>query len=558
MKKYTRKILLLIAAASLALCGGAFVACNEEAHSGDHVYSDWVEVTPAGCEVNGVKKQFCTIPGCGAELTEEIPALGHDWGVSKVTEAATCQHGGKRVKTCNRCGTDKTEDTDPLEHDWVPENVIKAATCEEGGKELQRCSMCRQTREEDTKPLEHDWGDPEIIKPANCEEDGVQRKVCKRADCGKDVTETIGKLGHQWMNTKVIKPATCEEAGEQEQACQRPGCPTKTQTVPIPALNHSWQNYYTVDVQATFDHAGSKSFHCNRCEKTTGQTEIPQLNLNTPIDYEFRTLRNNGELLIAPAVTLIIKDAETGEEVARSTPADLNGGVFVKPLLPKNYTVTVENAPEGYTCGTNFTVSPFDPYCNVYLTASVRQGTPSKYSKGSVMYDFTIPAGNNTAKTELKLSEILKTKRMVLLNFWFVNCGYCEQEFPDLQNVYMKYKNVAEVIALNVPQSLYGETGSMEEINGYLASNPSLTFQFAQNAVVGLAGYFGVYNFPTSVVIDAEGVVCEVLMGPQSSSEFERLFAKYTADDYLKTSAPAAERVSLCEAAILPEKRRTV
>ena len=239
----------------------------------------------------------------------------------------------------------------------------------------------------------------------------------------------------------------------------------------------------------------------------------------------------------------------------------LAAGVFTKELLPKNYTVTLENPPEGYSCPTSFTVTPFDPYCNVYLTASLREGTPSgKYKVGDVMYDFTVPAASSTTGSVLKLSDILKTKKMVLLNFWFVNCGYCEEEFPALQTAYTEYQDKVEVIAFNVPQASYQETGTMEEIKKYIQDTQSyrnpFTFPFAQNAPVGLAARF-VGSYPTSVVIDAEGVVCDIFEGARTTADFEKLFAKYTAEDYLKTSAPAAAAVEAAPAqvALLPDKR---
>lgn len=548
MKKYTRNLMLLIAALSVALCGGALAACGEE-HT-EHVFGEWTEVTPAGCEVNGTKKRVCTYSGCGYEETEEIPALGHSWGASKVTKSATCEEPGERTKTCSRCHKEEKTPTETLDHDWVTTSVIEAATCTEGGKEEQTCSMCGTTREAEVGALGHDWDDPEIVEAADCENDGLERKTCKR--CHIPAEEKVPALGHQWTNTRVIEPATCEQAGEQEQTCLRLNCPVKTRTVEIGALGHSWQSYYTVDRRPTFEAAGSKSYHCNRCEQRNGETEIPKLDINTPIAYEFRTLRNNGQLFVDPSVTIIVKD-ETGNQVAKSSRETLVGGVFTAELLPKTYTVTVENAPAGYTCGSDFTVTPFDPYCNVYLTASLREGTPTgQYREGDVMYDFTVPAENSTAG-EIKLSELLKTKRMVLLNFWFEGCTYCEQEFPGLQQVYIKYKDTAEVIGVNCPQS--GQSGSLNEITAY-ASRQRLTFPLVQNAALRLAAAFGVTGFPTSVVIDAEGAVCEILRFPCEPEEFEALFAKYTAEDYLAPKQAAAT-VS-APAAVLPEKRRAV
>lgn len=548
MKKHCLRTILLSLAA-LALLSAPLAGCFEEEHTA-HTFGAWEEVTAASCTENGVKKHVCTYPGCGYSETEDIPATGHVWGASKVTEPATCQHGGKRTKTCTRCQTTQTEDTDKIEHDWIPQKVITAASCNEGGKEEQMCSMCKETRTAETPALGHAWGDPEILQAATCEQDGEQSKRCTR--CQTQVTEVIPKYNHLWKNTATLAAATCETPGRQEQTCQRPTCGAK-QTVEIKPLGHSWQGYYTVDKQATFTEAGSKSYHCNRCDKHNGETEIPRLDANTPITYEFRTLRNNGQLLIDPSVVLIVTDKETGKEVARSTRDTLAGGVFITDLLPKEYTVTMQNLPAGYTAAAQYTVTPFDPYCNLYLTASPRTGQRTgRYSKGSVMYDFTVPAESTTVGVG-SLKQILSTKRMVLLNFWYVGCTYCEQEFPGLEQAYVKYGSDIEVLAVNNPQT--GQTGSMAEIRGY-GTEMGLTFPLVQNSALDLASPFGVASYPTSVVIDAEGVVCEILEGYTSQAEFEAIFAKYGAEDYLKPSAPEAENAaSPAKQYALPAKR---
>lgn len=549
MKKYTLKLLLISAAAALVLGGGVLAACGENADHTVHTFGEWETVTAVSCTEPGVKRHTCTYPGCGYSETEDIPALDHDWGPYKVTVAATCQHGGKRTKTCRRegCGEIYEDETARIEHDWVPVKISTEATCLEGGEEDQSCSMCHETRTVETKPLGHNWGAVEIETAASCTAPGTQKKICTR--CGETEEEEIPQLAHMWMNTGVSKAATCEAPGEQEQTCQRMGCGAK-QTVEIPALGHSWQGYYTVDRPATFEEEGSKSYHCNRCDQHNGETVIPRLDANTPIEYEFRTLRNNGELINDPSVVLIVKDKE-GKEVARSTGA-LNNGVFVKDLLPKEYTVSVENLPKGYSAAEEYSVTPFEPYCNVYFTASPISGTQTGlYRKGSVMYDFTVPEECTTVPVG-SLKEILETKKAVLLNFWYEGCVHCENEFPGLERAYTMYRDSVEVLGVNCPQA--GQSGTLSEIRTY-GKNQGLTFPLVQNSAVKLAAPFSVYSWPVSVLIDAEGVVCEILVGETSQEAFIALFEKYTSDDYLSASRQQSGTAVTATQYALPAKR---
>ena len=62
------------------------------------------------------------------------------------------------------------------------------------------------------------------------------------------------------------------------------------------------------------------------------------------------------------------------------------------------------------------------------------------------MRDFTVTTVDGE---ELTLSEILKEKQAVVLNFWYTGCGPCKNEFPLLQAAYEAYSDKIEVITMN-------------------------------------------------------------------------------------------------------------
>ena len=59
--------------------------------------------------------------------------------------------------------------------------------------------------------------------------------------------------------------------------------------------------------------------------------------------------------------------------------------------------------------------------------------------------DFTLPL---TDGSEAKLSELLQDKEVVVLNIFASWCGPCKEEFPGMENVYEKYKDKMEIIAV--------------------------------------------------------------------------------------------------------------
>ena len=48
-----------------------------------------------------------------------------------------------------------------------------------------------------------------------------------------------------------------------------------------------------------------------------------------------------------------------------------------------------------------------------------------------------------------QLAELLKTKKMVLINFWYTSCSWCVTEFPYMQESYDMYSEDVALIALD-------------------------------------------------------------------------------------------------------------
>ena len=66
----------------------------------DHTWDAGTITRTATCESSGVKTYVCT--DCGTTYTEEIPALGHDYG-EDVTVPATTEKNGERYHICKNC-----------------------------------------------------------------------------------------------------------------------------------------------------------------------------------------------------------------------------------------------------------------------------------------------------------------------------------------------------------------------------------------------------------------------------------------------------------------------
>jgi len=121
--------------------------------------------------------------------------------------------------------------------------------------------------------------------------------------------------------------------------------------------------------------------------------------------------------------------------------------------------------------------------------------------------DFLLP---RLGGEKIKLADTRRTKKAVLVNFWYAGCGPCRVEFPHLQKLYERLKGKGlEVIAIN-----RGDTDQQVQ-------KVILEGKFTFPVALGGSKYgdgsvyanFGVMAFPTNYLIDADGKVVWRAMG---------------------------------------------
>lgn len=525
-------------------------ACSE---SHTHTFGDWEEYKKATCTEAGENRRYCSV--CGEYESEPTAITDHTYGSWAVVKAPTCTVDGERQRKCENC-THFESEVIPAAHDWVLVKTNKAATCEEPGEGEYMCSVCENTKTDEIPNAGHTW-DVKRTKEPTCETPGEDTKTC--SVCKTVVTESVPAKGHLWRDESVAEPATCEGTGKMNQKCAN--CSSTRQT-DIRALGHAFSSEFTVDEGATFDAPGEKSRHCLRsnCNGRTEVTVIPKLEENTPIDYTFKLLLNNGTSVTFPDAVITVKDKQ-GNQVAQSdrNKGDIKNGTYTVSLLPREYTVSVSGLSKGYKAEDKYDVSYLDPLCKMWIGASpIQDERPSglRYSVGDVMYDFTL---ETVAKKTITLSEILQKKKLVVIDFFYVHCTFCDVQFPGVQAVYERYSDQIEVIGIDNPSANSDTAQSIQAYGGELG----LTLPLCLDTSLALHTNFGVRGYPFTVIIDQEGVVVYTHEGALTTvkSEVERVFEdlikNYLSDDYWKNPAkksnpaPTSKSISLPEA-ILP------
>ena len=215
---------------------------------------------------------------------------------------------------------------------------------------------------------------------------------------------------------------------------------------------------------------------------------------------------------------------------------DANGIVNFNLPASDNYAIAISGAPKGYDVQASYSFN--NGTAVITLNSSLitdEDISTAQLGVGDVMYDFTVTTSSGE---KITLSEVLKEKKMVMLNFWYTTCSWCMTEFPIMAEEYEKYKDEIEIIALD-PLDGAAAVQSFQQSN-------NLPFKVA-DCPASWSSVFGVTGYPTSVFIDQYGVICVVEAGAiTSNSPFISAFEHFTADDYQqKLCASVSELVEV-------------
>lgn len=160
--------------------------CEAQIWQAECIYDEGTVTKEPTCTENGIKEYVCTADDCACDTkyhTEEIPALGHDWGewTPSLTDST------KEERVCKR-DPSHTEERTAHEHSWS--NWVDDHTTE---THTRQCTLEGCTAKE-TEP--HNWDSGVQSGAASCTEGAKTTYTC--SDCGATKTETGEELGHDW------------------------------------------------------------------------------------------------------------------------------------------------------------------------------------------------------------------------------------------------------------------------------------------------------------------------------------------------------------------------
>lgn len=421
-----------------------------------------VQEAPGGTEPSGKPVQSDPTGNTGGADCQHAPE------VIRTTDS-TCMDPGSIVSACPLCGQEFTEVIPAKGHSFTDADCTQAKTCSVCGTtdgdalghnyvsgKCDRCGSEMPGYEEKPAGCTHEYNLTTQTAPT-CTSQGSFTYTCSK--CSDTYTETIAAKGHVYSDATCDAPKICRvcdsTAGE--------------------ALGHSY--------------ADGKCIRCGAVDPS-----VP-----TEVTYKVTVRSDKGALVEGVTVSVYTTDT-TPAAVSKTN----SKGVATMTLMSAaSYKIVLTDVPSDLSAKESYTFR--STTVNINLT-TISQITPTDHSKanykmGSIMGDFTLTDTDGNSYT---LSELLKEKELVILNFWFVSCSPCKAEFPYFEAAYKKYEDDVQLLTID-------HFDTEEQIKA-LRQQMGVTFPMIKENI-GFQQGFGITAYPTTVFIDSSGKILKIKVG---------------------------------------------
>lgn len=277
----------------------------------------------------------------------------------------------------------------------------------------------------------------------------------------------------------------------------------------LPPLSSTTVDFYdsTTNTNATSTVVGSTIPHTSRPNDTSASSSplstTTQAQSNT---VKFKaTVRENINQKPMSGITVTVY-ADTTAKPLGSGVTDRNGVAYIEILKNSSYKVVLTNLPDGYEATNPYSFS--NSTVNITIKKSAvyneKDHSGAQYREGNVMTDFVL---TDTDENVHRLSDLLKEKQLVILDFWYVNCDPCKTEFPIFESALKRYEDKVTLLAIDPFDSNRAISDLRKKLNAN--AKTAVTFPMMQDTC-NLATGFSVTSFPTTVFVNSDGVILEI------------------------------------------------
>lgn len=256
------------------------------------------------------------------------------------------------------------------------------------------------------------------------------------------------------------------------------------------------------------------------CGKTPADPETTPPATNEPGQTQTYTVTVTDEAgNPLESIGVCVYEDETQNELVWFARTDKDGKITFTYQVSTACVAVLSELPEGCTAEALYPITGPE-------TTIVLSGTPvgeAAWKLGNNMPDFTFTDCEGNTYT---LSQLLEEKEAVVLNFWYTGCAPCKTEFPYLQEAYEQYSDRIALLAVDPVDKDNAVIAKYKGDNGLTFPMGAVPPEWEQ--LMGIKGY------PTTVVIDRNGVISLIHTGSVPDTEtFTDIFEHFTGDDYV-------------------------
>lgn len=150
------------------------------------------------------------------------------------------------------------------------------------------------------------------------------------------------------------------------------------------------------------------------------------------------------------------------------------------------------------------------------LTQVIEKDAPkgTVYKLNDQIYDYSF---TDSTGVKYSFAETLKTKKIIVINFWGKWCGWCLKEFPYMNQSYLKHKNDMEIFA-------FDDADNAQTINSY-KQEAGIAFPMIEDKTY--KNLFNIEGYPTTAIVNQYGYITFLDSGAiLEVSAFDQLFEK--------------------------------
>ena len=140
-------------------------------------------------------------------------------------------------------------------------------------------------------------------------------------------------------------------------------------------------------------------------------------------------------------------------------------------------------------------------------TESQKPSVETGVTVGKILPEFTLAALDG------KQVKVASSGQMLVLNFWATWCPPCREEMPELDKFAQKYQGKVVFYAVNIQDPV-------ETVSRFLAQN-KYSMSVLSDKDGEVANVFRINAFPTTIVVDKQGIIKYRKSGPVTLAELE-------------------------------------